>query len=82
MAAYTAKADDVLGTWLVPKGDAKVTIAMCGANFCGKVTWLKTPDDLDTKNPDPEKRKLKIVGDEHALGLHFQGQRVGRRPDL
>jgi uncharacterized protein (DUF2147 family) len=72
MAAYTAKADDALGIWLVPKGDAKVTIMKCGANFCGKVTWLKSPDDLDTKNPDPEKQKLKILGMNMLWGFIFK----------
>jgi uncharacterized protein (DUF2147 family) len=60
MAETTA--DSVLGIWLVPKEDGKVTIYKCGEKFCGKVTWLKKPEDLDTNNPDPEKKKLKILG--------------------
>jgi uncharacterized protein (DUF2147 family) len=70
LAAYTA--ESVLGTWLVPKEDAKVTIYKCGDKFCGKVTWLKTPEDLDTKNPDPEKRKLKILGMNMLWGFTFE----------
>ena len=70
LAAVTA--DSVLGTWLVPKGDAKVTIAKCGDKICGKVTWLKTPEDLDTKNPDPAKRKNKILGMNMLWGFTFK----------
>ncbi|HNW27618.1 MAG TPA: DUF2147 domain-containing protein [Spirochaetota bacterium] len=76
LAAFTA--DSVIGTWLVPKGDAKVTIYKCGEKFCGKVSWLKTPEDLDTKNPDPAKRKNKILGMDMLWGFHFEkGEWVG-----
>ena len=70
LAAYTA--ESALGTWLVPKGDAKVTIYKCGDKFCGKVSWLKTPEDLDVKNPDPEKRKNKILGMDMLWGFVFK----------
>ncbi|MBP7734589.1 MAG: DUF2147 domain-containing protein [Spirochaetes bacterium] len=70
LAAYTA--DSSLGTWLVPKGDAKVTIYKCGDKFCGKVSWLKTPEDLDVKNPDPAKRKNKILGMNMLWGFTFK----------
>ncbi len=52
----------VLGTWLVPKGDAKVTIYKCGEKFCGKISWMKSPNDLDDKNPDPAKRTKPVLG--------------------
>ena len=76
LGAFTA--ESVLGTWLVPKEDAKVTIYKCGDKFCGKVSWLKTPEDLDTKNPDPAKRKNKILGMDMLWGFHFdKGEWVG-----
>jgi len=76
LAAFTA--DSVIGTWLVPKGDAKVTIYKCGEKFYDKVSWLKTPEDLDTKNPDPAKRKNKILGMDMLWGFHFEkGEWVG-----
>jgi len=71
-AAFTATPESVLGTWLVPKEDAKVTISKCGENFCGTITWLKTPEDLDTKNPDPGKRKNKILGMKMLWGFTFK----------
>ena len=72
------EADSVIGTWLVPKGDAKVTIYKCADKFCGKVSWLLKPDDLDEKNPDPEKKKLKILGMNMLWGFTFEkGEWVG-----
>ena len=71
MAGYTA--DSILGTWIVPKGDAKVTIYKYGNVICGKISWLKTPDDLDVKNPDPAKRSLKILGMNILWGFTFDG---------
>ncbi len=70
LGAYTA--DSATGTWLVPKGDAKVTIYKCGDKYCGKVSWLKTPEDLDVKNPDPDKRKNKILGMNMLWGFSFK----------
>ena len=72
MAAYTAKPDEAVGTWLVPKGDAKVTITKSGESVSGQITWLKTPEDLDTKNPDPAKRKNKILGMKMLWGFSFK----------
>ncbi len=78
LAAYTT--ESALGTWLVPKEDAKVTIYKCGENLCGKITWLKTPEDLDTKNPDPAKRKNKILGMNILWGFTFKNNEwVGGR---
>ena len=72
--------ESVLGTWLVVKEDAKVTIYKCDDKFCGKITWLKTPEDLDTKNPDPAKRSEKILGMNILWGFTFsRGQWVGGR---
>ncbi len=70
LADYTA--ESALGTWLVPKGDAKVTIYKCADKLCGKISWLKTPEDLDTKNPDPAKRKIKILGMNMLWGFTFK----------
>jgi uncharacterized protein (DUF2147 family) len=71
MAAFKTTADGCLGIWLNPKGDAKITITKCGQSFCGKISWLKTPEDLDTKNPDPAKRKNKILGMNMLWGFTF-----------
>ncbi|MCP4137306.1 MAG: DUF2147 domain-containing protein [bacterium] len=54
--------DTVLGVWLVPKKDAKITIKKCGSQYCGNITWLKDENDLDTKNPEEKLRKRKVLG--------------------
>ncbi len=59
---YAYQADSIIGTWLVTRGDAKVTIYKCSDNVCGKITWLKNTDDLDAKNPDPARRGNKLLG--------------------
>jgi len=70
----------VLGTWLVATEDAQVSIYKCQDKFCGKIVWLKTPEDLDTKNPDPAKRSEKILGMDILWGFSFnKGQWVGGR---
>ena len=72
--------DSVLGTWLVGKEDAKVIIYKCDEKICGKIVWLKTPEDLDTKNPNPAKRSEKVLGMNILWGFTFsQGQWVGGR---
>lgn len=70
-AAYTV--ESALGTWLVPKGDAQITIYKCGDNHCGKISWMKTPNDLDEKNPDPAKRNNKLLGMNILWGFNFNG---------
>lgn len=48
--------DAVVGNWMVPAKDGTVQIYKCGNLYCGKLSWLKTPGDKDTNNPDPAKR--------------------------
>jgi uncharacterized protein (DUF2147 family) len=70
-AILAAGSEDALGIWLNPKGDAKITVYKCGDKYCGKITWLKTPEDLDTKNPDPAKRSQKILGMDIMHGFKY-----------
>jgi uncharacterized protein (DUF2147 family) len=69
--ALAAPAQDPSGTWLTGDGRAKVRIDRCGpagANICGKVVWLKSPNTedgtprTDIKNPDPKKRGRPALG--------------------
>ncbi len=64
-------ANTIIGTWLVPKEDAKITISKCGAKYCGQISWLKTPEDLDVNNPDKSKRTRKILGLDILKGFVF-----------
>lgn len=63
-------ADPVEGDWLTQDGAAKVHVAPCAgapAKLCGKITWLKEPNEngqpkRDAHNPDAALRSRPIVG--------------------
>jgi len=91
--AFTAPAfaasDDILGTWLNQKQDAKIEIFQCGSNFCGKIVWLKEPvypagskegtpgtPKIDYKNPDTARQKTPIMGLQIMEGMQFSGDNL------
>ena len=60
-------ADPINGRWVTQDKDAVVTISRCGASTCGKISrFLVAPpdgaDQRDINNPDPAKRKRKLLG--------------------
>lgn len=56
------------GRWVTEGGWSQVEIYPCGANFCGRIVWLKEPRDrggqikVDAKNPNPAKRAQTLEG--------------------
>ena len=60
--------DPAFGLWLVEAETAIVEISPCGDKACGKIVWLKEPNDangapkVDTQNPDESKRSTPICG--------------------
>ena len=64
----SAEAPSVVGLWLDHEGKAAVEIARCDRNLCGKIVWLKEPNDKDGKpwadilNADVSKRMTPICG--------------------
>ena len=90
LAAWPAPAagpDDVLGTWLNQEKDARIEIIRCGANFCGRIVWLKEPDypegskdgvpgtpKLDHNNPSPELRKAPVIGLQIVNDMRDEGE--------
>ncbi len=77
-AAEEFGSEAVVGTWLVATKDGEITISRCGDKYCGRITWSQTPEDLDTKNPDPAKRSQKILGMEILWGFTYKdGKYVG-----
>lgn len=52
----------VEGTFWSPKKDGKIKFYSRGDHFFGKLVWSQEPEDLDEKNPDPEKRSRKTLG--------------------
>jgi uncharacterized protein (DUF2147 family) len=58
----------VQGVWIDAKGEGAVEIAPCGEKLCGKIVWVKDPNDkngqplVDLLNPEPSKKKRPICG--------------------
>ena len=46
-----AQAQTVEGIWATAKRDASVLIYDCGNSLCGKIAWLKQPNDPKTGKP-------------------------------
>lgn len=65
--AQGAPAGDALGMWVVRDGRAKVKVDRCRAGLCGRIVWLKEPNDesgrplTDGNNIDPAMRKRPIL---------------------
>ena len=85
LSAFTG-ADDIAGAWLNQDKDAKIEIAKCGLDYCGKIVWLKEPNypagsklgtpgtpKLDDKNPDAAHRKDPLMGLEIIKGFQYGG---------
>lgn len=70
-----ARADDPTGLWWAEGGAAQVRIDRCGAAFCGRVVWLRSPFDAfgcalrDAENPEPALREREVIGLELLRGL-------------
>ena len=78
--AAPAFAADPTGTWLTADGEAKVQIAVCGQAYCGRIVWLKEPDDPQTRQPKLDKlnknilnRSRPIVGLQIMSGMEASG---------
>ncbi len=60
---------DIAGTWLTEEGASKVRLEPCGSVLCGKLVWLREPNDpksgapiLDKNNPDKALRARPLLG--------------------
>jgi uncharacterized protein (DUF2147 family) len=68
LAPSGAQAKDVTGIWMSDDGEGAVEIERCGDKRCGKLVWLKTPNDdagkplRDANNPDPAARQKPVCG--------------------
>ena len=63
------------GVWADENGDSNIRIAPCKTGLCGKVIWLKDPNDstgrpkTDSKNPDESLRARPLLGLTIIAGL-------------
>jgi uncharacterized protein (DUF2147 family) len=69
----------IVGTYLKADGKSKVEFYKSGSAYCGKVVWLKEPNDekgnpkKDVKNPDKSLRERNLVGIVTITGLKYEG---------
>lgn len=83
LASTSAGADEpsLIGTWLHQNKGVEIAITPCGDRLCGKIAWLKWPNDVfgdplrDTKNPAPALRKRPLLGLTVLSGLRSSGDR-------
>jgi uncharacterized protein (DUF2147 family) len=65
---FSQTADALLGKWVNKDGEANIQIYKKGANYFGKLVWLKRPNNeagkakVDLKNPEPSLRNRPILG--------------------
>lgn len=63
-----AVAETPVGTWLTEEGKSRIEISRCGEELCGRIVWLREPNEpdgspkLDDENPDPQLRDRPILG--------------------
>jgi uncharacterized protein (DUF2147 family) len=81
-----AGGDAIIGLWNTPDNDAKIEIYRCGAQYCGRISYLEEttypPDDeggmaglpmVDRYNPDPDLRKRPLTGLTFLEGFTYMG---------
>ncbi|MEX0807616.1 MAG: DUF2147 domain-containing protein [Dongiaceae bacterium] len=76
-----ANAESLLGVWLHENQRIHIEIFPCEDLFCGKIVWLKFPNDeqgnpiTDIENPDPALRDRALMGLLLLQGLRQTGPR-------
>ncbi len=74
-----ASAAGPVGTWLRDTGSSMIEIYRCGSGLCGKIVWLREPNDADgnprtdIKNPDPTLRNQPLIGLQVILNMLQSG---------
>ena len=79
--AFPAYSDnDPSGIWLTQGQDAHIQVSRCGAGVCGRIVWLREPNDpktnqphVDDKNPNPALQKRSIMGLSILIGMRPSG---------
>ena len=80
MAGAASAADpDPRGLWLTEGGKSRVEIADCDGSLCGRIVWLREPNNedgtpkLDVDNEDESLRDRPIVGLKVLWGFSHDG---------
>ncbi len=73
--AGAASAKSANGVWLTESKKAHVRIYDCDGKLCGKIVWLKEPNDqngnpkVDKENSDETKRSAPLLGSNMISGM-------------
>jgi uncharacterized protein (DUF2147 family) len=68
LVPFTAVAKGLEGKWLTEEGKGHVVFESCGSKLCGKIVWLKEPNDaagkphVDALNEDQSLRTRPVIG--------------------
>ena len=68
LVPFAAGAADLKGKWLTSGGKGQVLFEPCGAKLCGKIVWLREPDNktgkpaVDARNEEPSLRSRPVLG--------------------
>jgi len=71
----SANANEAKGLWLTESKKAHVKIYDCASKLCGKIVWLKEPNDkdgnpkVDVNNSDASKRSEPLMGSNMISGM-------------
>jgi uncharacterized protein (DUF2147 family) len=72
---------DIQGVWVTDDGLGAVEIAPCGEKRCGRIVWMKNPNDArgklqqDVNNPNAALKARPICGAEIITGLARQSDK-------
>lgn len=66
-------ANDIVGTYLTEKQNAKVRIYKQGDKYFGSLIWSITEGKLDEKNPDKNERTKPLVGKVILKNFSYDG---------
>ena len=81
-SALSANPQAVVGKYLTQDKDSIVQVFKCGAKFCGRIVWLKTPNDkagkpkVDSNNPNAKYKTRKIHGMNLVGGFSHAGGNI------
>jgi len=72
--------DELMGIWLNDEKDAHVKIYKCGDEYCGKIVWLKNPEEdgapkKDKHNPDDSLKSRPLKGMDVLSGFSFDSDK-------
>ncbi|MFD0941714.1 DUF2147 domain-containing protein [Pedobacter boryungensis] len=78
LSVFAQKKDDILGKWVNPTGEGQIEIYKKADKYCGKLVWIKEPNDdngrpkLDIKNPTASLRSRPVMGLEILKNFVFE----------